>query len=120
MANASWLESAVAAAKTAAEGLGLLVEVTITRHGTEVSPVTGNPLPGATVTVQALIESADLREIGSRNTLETGKHVLTLYGDQAETGETITWDGEDHRVLEVRGIVKDADGSRYQIQVVTN
>ena len=36
MANASWLSGAVAAAKTAAENLGLLVDVTITRHGTEV------------------------------------------------------------------------------------
>ena len=85
-----------------------------------MSQVTGEFLPGDTVTVRALIESADLQEIGSEGTLATAKHVLTLYGDQAATGETISWDGEDHEVLEVRGIVKDADGSRYESQVVTN
>lgn len=120
MANAPWLVGAVAAAKSAAEGLDLLVDVTITRHSTEYSEVTGRPLPGETVTVRALIEAADLQKIGSDGTLATAKHVLTLYGDQAETGETITWDGKDHTVLEVRGIAQSDDGSRYQAQVVTN
>jgi len=120
MANAAWLVGAVGAAKAAAEGLGLLVDVTITRHGTERSQVTGRLLPGETVTVQALIESADLREIGDKGSLDTAKHVLTLFDTQTETGETITWDGEDHQVLEVRGVVKDADGARYQVQAVTN
>ena len=108
MANAPWLSGAVAAAKTAAEQLGLLIDVTITRHG------------GESVVAKALIEAVDVREIGLRSTVDDARHVLTLYGDKAETGDFITWGGEHHEVLEVRGIAKDANGSGYQTQVVAN
>ena len=90
------------------------------RRGAARSPTTGSPLYDAPVTVDAKIESYTEHAIASDRTIQDAKYRVTLYETAVGTGDRLTWDGGDHEVLKVRGLLQNVGGSRYGSRAVVN
>ena len=120
MANADWLVDVTAAVREVDNDLDLLVDVELIRRAATRSEVTGNREYEAPVTVSVRIEGYSRRVIDSERTLETAQHRVTLYEVPVSTGDRLRWDGENHTVLHVDGLFKDASGGRYLSRALVN
>ena len=98
----------------------VLVPVELERRNDEISAGTGRRGFEAAVVVDAKIAGYARRYIESERTTDDAQYRVTLYEVAAGTGDRITWNDEAHEVLTVRGLVKDADGSRYRTEVLIN
>ena len=74
----------------------------------------------AAVTVEAKIQGYYRRSVDSERSLEDAKHKVQLFDIAVREGDRLRWDDTDHTVLLVTGLMKDADGSRYDTMAVTN
>ena len=120
MANAGWLQDVVEAVREVDDALDLLVKVQLSRRSALRTRTTGRREFLGAVTVEAKVEGYNRRLVDSENTIETAKHRVTLYGVSVGTGDRLTWDGEDHTILHVDGLMKNTDGERYLTKVLTN
>ena len=97
-----------------------LVEIQLERRSDTRSEVTGEREFEAAVTVEAKVEGYYQRSVDSERSLEDAKHKVRLYEIAVREGDRLNWDDTDHTVLLVKGLLKDADGSRYDTMAVTN
>ena len=120
MANADWLQDVAEASREINDALDLLIEVQLHRQSAVRTQTTGRREFLAAVAVEAKVAGYNRRLVDSENTIETAKHQVTLYGTVADTGDRLTWNGEDHTILHVDGLMKNTDGDRYLTKVLTN
>ena len=123
VANAGWLQDVVEAVREVDDALELLVPVQLRRRSAVCSTTTGRRERfREAVTIQAKVEGYNRRLIDSEDTIETAKHRVTLYDTAlVGTGDRLTWDGGDHTIVHVDGLLKDpAGGLRYLAKVLTN
>lgn len=116
------VDAALATArKRIAERRGTLVDVSLKRRGSTRDPVTGERTLGAAVTVRARIEGTDKYLIEADGSLATAQYRVTLYGTAVDAGDVLAWEGQDHTVLTVEGLVSDpATGQRFNHIAVTD
>ena len=115
------MRETVRAEREAMRSLGMLVEVELRRRNSVRDATTGRYGYEAAVTVEVLVAAVDVLTIGTRDSLVDGKHTVTFYGEGVGVGDRLTWDGDNHEVLKVGGVVDDAATGRvYRAAAVVN
>ena len=99
--------------------LGQTVDIALQRLSTVRSTVTGNFGYLPAVTVKGRIEGADLIVIRADGSIKTAKHRITLW-TPAGAGDRLIFAASYHEVLELEGVFRAMDGSRYRYDLVTN
>ena len=99
--------------------LGQLVDIEVERQNTVRDSVTGNFgfLPAVTAT--ARIQGVDLVIIGADDSIRTARFMVTVW-TAVDVGDRLTFAGVSHEVLEISGVLQDANGTRYRYDAVTN
>ena len=120
VANAGWLVDVVDAVRTVNADLDLLVAVQVKRRTAERDEATGRRAFADAVSADAKIAGMSHWKRSSSESLRDARYTVDLFGVSVEPGDRIAWDGEDHTVLTVDGLVRDADGSRYQTRAVVD
>ena len=94
------------------------------------STITGDLEFEAPITVNARIDGLDEELISSDRTLQTARYTLTIFGQNVNPHDKVTWGGQDHEVLAVgdkirrreliSNLVENAEGQRYKALVITD
>ena len=103
--TASVLTQVARAARSVNAALGVLTDVELLRRSDTRSSVTGERGFKSPVAARAKITGMGLLEIGKDRSVQTGRFRVELFDQMVEAGDKIRWDGEEHLVLEVRGVL---------------
>ena len=94
------------------------MDVELLRRSDTRSSVTGERGFKSPVAARAKITGMALLEIGKDRSVETGRFQIELFDELVEVGDKIRWDGEDHLVREVRGVM--VAGGRFMTVAVAD
>lgn len=121
MANSALQRAITDVTRKVDDQLGLLVDVSLERLTEEKSDDTGERMFAAAVNVSAKVERITNLSIDSERRTVVGRHRLTLYGEQADAGDRVTWGGKAHTVVAVMGLVADdTTGDVYSTTVLAD
>ena len=99
--------------------LGLSLTVALRRRTGVVDPTTGRRALALALTVQAKVTGPENWRITGEETLADARLMVTLYDAAVDVGDRLTWDGSDHDVLQVSGLMQ-TDGSRRYTAALVN